>query len=281
MLPDASEANSPQNSRKSDPITLPQGFLADCMVDGDPNFNSRAGRARGRAFGISALAQAGLLIVFLIVPLFAVSKLTPTSNVIPIAPYGGPARHGPDAKPKENKQPPEHQHHIINQGTVFTPPTNTKRRSESVEDKGGVDSSGPTNPGDRWGSDRGNLGPEGLIPLSDFANGPKPPAPEVDKNVVSKPIEISQGAELGKLTYRVEPVYPIFAIHNHVEGTVELRAIIGRDGTVREVQVLSGNAFLIPAARQAVLQWRFRPTLLNGKPVEVDTFFTVNFRINQ
>jgi protein TonB len=85
---------------------------------------------------------------------------------------------------------------------------------------------------------------------------------------------------MSQIVYRIEPVYPLIAIHNHIEGTVELHAIIGRDGVVREVQVLSGNAFLIAAARQAVFQWRFRPTLLNGQPVEVDTFFTVNFRIN-
>jgi protein TonB len=79
----------------------------------------------------------------------------------------------------------------------------------------------------------------------------------------------------------VEPVYPIFAIHSHLEGTVELRAIIGRDGVVRELRVLSGNPILAYAAQEAVKQWRFRPTMLNGQPVEVDTFFTVVFKIKQ
>jgi periplasmic protein TonB len=280
MRPDDSEANSLQNPRKSDPITLPQGFLADCMVDADPNTATRAGRARGRAFGISALAQASLLILFLIVPLFAVSKLTPANNVIPIAPYGAPPRRGKDTKPQENPRPPEHGRRIIPQGPVF-PTRTTTRRNEATDDHDNIEPSGPLVPGVSWGSDRSDSDSIGLLPIPGFHDGPRPPQAETDKNPVSKPIEVSQGAELGKLIYRVEPVYPIFAIHNSVEGTVELRAIIGRDGTVREVQVLSGNAFLILAAKQAVLQWRFRPTLLNGKPVEVDTFFTVNFRINQ
>lgn len=280
MRPDASEANSHQNLPEPDSITLPQGFLADCMVDADPNTESRVGMARGRAFGLSALLQACLLTLFLIVPLFAVSKLTPSTNVIPIAPYGGQPRHGKDANPRNIPHPTDGVHRVITQGPLFHPPTNSKRRSESTDDRNSADPSGPVVPGAPWGTDRDGSDSIGLIPILG-PDGPKPPRPETDKNAVSKPIEVSQGAELGKLIYRVEPVYPLIAVHSHIEGTVELRAIIGRDGTVREVQVLSGNAFLILAARQAVLQWRFRPTLLNGQPVEVDTFFTVNFRINQ
>jgi protein TonB len=281
MRPDASEGNTPQDSRKPESVALPEGFLADCMVDADPNTASRAGMARGRAFGISALLQACLLILFLIVPLFAVSKLTPANNVIPIAPYGGPPRHGKGAKPRETPQPPNRGSHVIHDGPIFRAPTTLKNRREANDERSRGNSDDGPILGLQIGDSNGNSTGPGLVFIPGMANGPIPPQPDTDKKPISKPIEVSQGAELGKLTYRVEPVYPIFAIHNHIEGTVELRAIIGRDGMVREVQVLSGNAFLILAARQAVLQWRFRPTLLNGQPVEVDTFFTVNFRINQ
>jgi periplasmic protein TonB len=80
-----------------------------------------------------------------------------------------------------------------------------------------------------------------------------------------------------RLVRRVQPEYPPLARAAHVSGTVQLRAIIARDGTVRELQVMSGNPLLLQAARAAVLQWRYRPTLLNGEPVEVETYITANF----
>ncbi len=73
----------------------------------------------------------------------------------------------------------------------------------------------------------------------------------------------------------------MFAKQTHREGTVELRATISMDGTVRDVQVLSGDPVLARAAQEAVAQWRFRPTLLNGVAVEVITFVTVKFHIDQ
>jgi protein TonB len=96
-----------------------------------------------------------------------------------------------------------------------------------------------------------------------------------------KPISVSQGVQLALLTHRVEPIYPAFARQTHREGTVELRATISTDGTVKDLQVLSGDPVLAFAARDAVAQWRFRPTLLNGVAVEVITFVTVNFHIPQ
>jgi protein TonB len=82
------------------------------------------------------------------------------------------------------------------------------------------------------------------------------------------------------LVLRVQPEYPAMARAVHISGTVQLRAIIGRDGAVRELQVISGNPLLVQAARAAVLRWRYRPTLLNGEPVEVETYITANFLLN-
>ena len=79
------------------------------------------------------------------------------------------------------------------------------------------------------------------------------------------------------LVHRVQPEYPSFARAAHISGTVQLRAIIARDGTVRELQVISGNPLLAQAAKDAVIRWRYRPTLLNGEPVEVETYITANF----
>jgi protein TonB len=83
------------------------------------------------------------------------------------------------------------------------------------------------------------------------------------------------------LMRRMQPVYPRPAIDARIQGTVTLRAIIGRDGAIHGLQALSGHPLLIPAAVDAVRQWRYRPYLLNGQPVEVETSVTVNFILNQ
>lgn len=98
-----------------------------------------------------------------------------------------------------------------------------------------------------------------------------PPTP-----VVTHPIRISHMAE-GSLIYRLQPQYPELARQAHIQGTVQLRAIISKSGTIENLVAESGHPLLIPAAMKAVRQWRYRPYLLNGEPVEVDTEITVNF----
>jgi protein TonB len=81
------------------------------------------------------------------------------------------------------------------------------------------------------------------------------------------------------LTHRVEPVFPALARQLHRTGRVELRAIIGTDGSVQSLQVVSGDPLFINSAREAVLQWRYKPTYLNGEPMEVDTYITVIYTL--
>jgi protein TonB len=83
-----------------------------------------------------------------------------------------------------------------------------------------------------------------------------------------------------RLVHKVSPEYPKKARKKHVEGVVRLHAIIGKDGAVRELAVISGDPLLTDAALKAVRQWRYMPTLLNGEPVEVDTTIDVNFVLN-
>lgn len=87
--------------------------------------------------------------------------------------------------------------------------------------------------------------------------------------------------EPGMLIVRVEPKYPPLAVQSRTQGTVLLTARIGRDGRIEGLEAVSGHPMLIPAALDAVRQWRYRPTMLNGHPVEVETQITVNFRLAQ
>lgn len=81
----------------------------------------------------------------------------------------------------------------------------------------------------------------------------------------------------GNLIYKVEPIYPVVAKTAGVQGAVLIRALISREGTIEQAQVISGSPWLSRAALDAIRQWRYRPYYLNGTPVEVDTEITVNF----
>lgn len=80
------------------------------------------------------------------------------------------------------------------------------------------------------------------------------------------------------LITKVEPVYPHIALILHKQGDVKLHAIIGKDGGIESLTVTSGDPLLAAAALDAVRQWRYRPYLLNGEPVEVETLITVSFK---
>jgi protein TonB len=77
------------------------------------------------------------------------------------------------------------------------------------------------------------------------------------------------------LIYRVDPIYPALARQIHKEGRVELHARIATDGSVQSLEVVGGDPLFFQSALQAVRQWRYRPTILNGQPVEIDTHITV------
>jgi protein TonB len=81
----------------------------------------------------------------------------------------------------------------------------------------------------------------------------------------------------GNLIRRVEPQYPPIAKQIHLEGSVILKAIISREGNIERLEVASGPGVLALAAKEAVGQWKYRPYLLNGEPIEVETEITVNF----
>jgi len=100
-------------------------------------------------------------------------------------------------------------------------------------------------------------------------------------NAPAKQIHVSTGVQAAKLITEATPVYPALARQVRVAGTVRLTAIIGRDGAIRNLQVMSGHPLLTPAALEAVKQWRYQPTLLNDEPVEVITQIDVNFTLSR
>ncbi len=121
---------------------------------------------------------------------------------------------------------------------------------------------------------------DGVIGSMGEAFAVQPPKPQ-SLAKAEGPVRVGGSVAEANLTNRVVPVYPPLARTAHVQGTVVFRAIIAKDGRIANLEVVSGHPLLIAAARQAVLQWRYRPTLLNGVPVEVATEITVHFSLGQ
>jgi len=105
--------------------------------------------------------------------------------------------------------------------------------------------------------------------------------PKLAAPTIPKRIRVSQGVIKGMLLQKVEPKYPMIAKSARVQGTVELSAVISKTGEIQNLQVVSGHPVLVPAAIEAVKQWRYRPFLLNGEPIEVESTIIVTFQIAQ
>ena len=102
----------------------------------------------------------------------------------------------------------------------------------------------------------------------------------VPKVAAPSRVRVSAGVQQGNLISQVRPVYPAIAKAARISGTVVLQAEISRQGTIENLHVLSGHPMLVQSALDAVKQWRYKPYLLNGEPVPVETTITVNFTLS-
>ena len=114
-----------------------------------------------------------------------------------------------------------------------------------------------------------------IVNIEPPVSKPKPPP------TASGPIRVSLGVQMAKLVKQVIPIYPQLAKNVRVSGVVHLAGIIGKDGTIRNLQLISGHPLLARAALDAVAQWVYKPTLLSGEPVEVICPIDVTFTLNQ
>jgi len=101
----------------------------------------------------------------------------------------------------------------------------------------------------------------------------------VPKIATPQRVRVSSGVVSGLLVRKVPPTYPPLARQARIQGVVILQAQISKEGTIQNLQLISGHPMLAPAAIEAVKQWKYRPYLLNGEPVEVDTQVQVNFTL--
>jgi periplasmic protein TonB len=209
-----------------------------------------------QAFGLSLLVAISLIWVERPPQVRWLQFAAPAAFTAPVAAEPAGAHHNDGAADKPRS------------GQVITP-WSVPRETPRINDAG----SGPT-VADAPGIDLGPGTGPGAGVVRGLGDGmpiviPARPAPV-------KPLLVSHWAE-GNLIHRVQPVYPPLARQVRIQGTVELRAIVSKAGTIENLTVVSGHPMLVKSAMEAVRQWRYRPYLLNGDPIEVETDVTVNF----
>jgi len=215
------------------------------------------------SFAMQALALASLLAVVRLAPQ-SLPPLQWMSSVV--APAALPAPETPAAHNSRRQETSN----LTTEGHIVAPPS-IPNRIASIEESSAPPPVDPDNlrvfggTGDRFARNPviGSVGDA----LRDVSPPPEPPAPKLR---VSRMME-------GNLIHRVQPDYPSLARQAAIQGSVVLQAVISRDGTIENLRAVSGHPLLIPAAIDAVRQWRYRPYYLNDQAVEVETQITVNF----
>jgi protein TonB len=113
--------------------------------------------------------------------------------------------------------------------------------------------------------------------LSDAPPRPSPPPPP------AQPVRQFRASSLlqGSIIRKVQPIYPVLAKNAHIQGAVVLEALISKSGRIENLQLVSGHPMLVPATIEAVRQWQYKPYILNGEAIEVETQITVNFTLSE
>lgn len=238
------------------------GNFRGCLVDGDAEQNARERKIRRRAIVVSIVLQSTALAVFVVAPLFAKPAELTERTVLPVPPY----RNSP--APRQATQPSTGRAVVR---CIYCAPTRIPPRVPTLERE---NVQGPPEiPGSITNSSNGD--PLGWIGIPDT----RPQRPQIEDVPREKKRIHESHIDPALLTRRIEPVFPPLARQTRRSGKVELHALIGTDGNVQELQVVSGDPLFIPSALEAVRQWHYRPTYLNGQPVEVDTFITVIYTL--
>jgi len=233
----------------------------------------------GMALGISG--EAAALAVAIVIPLIYTEHLPAFSAMLPLVvpsrPPGPPPDNAVNAAKAQGAR-------VVKTAVspVFQAPVRVPKGAPIIIEQPETAAVGPYVVGSaESGPSRGVL-PAGIN--TNFAP-PPPPPPEKPKiaAVEKKPDRLKIGGVVleAKILMRVIPVYPPLARQTRVQGTVLLVGVIARDGTVQELSVVSGHPLLVKAAVDAVRQWVYRPTLLNGDPVEVVAPIEVRFTLGR
>jgi protein TonB len=215
---------------------------------------------------VSTIIQASILFILVLIPLIYTEALPKAMlSTLLIAPPPPPPPPPPPQPVKTIVKPVAR---LIQSGKLMQPRAIPKEVAVFKEAELPPDVITNNNTGGVFGGIPG----QGIIGGSSGPAAPPPPKP-------ATPARIKQGGNVtaASIVTQTRPVYPPLARQARIQGTVTLHAIIDKDGRVAQLEVVSGHPLLVQAALDAVKQWRYKPTLLNGDPVEVDTTIQVTF----
>ncbi len=243
---------------------------------------NRAKTGRAWSVVVGFLGQVAVVGVAVLVPLVAFDKL-PMAKLTPLV-YAPP----PPPAPPMRERSVEIVDVVRERGPrAFVAPTRiphgvSRVAPEPPREELPIGSYVPYSIGSGDATDGHNIWARNMLsvppPKPPVEVAPKPPEPVAAK---PKPVPVGGQVMLAKLVHQVKPEYPRMAKDSRIQGTVNLQAVIGRDGRIRELQVMNGHPLLVKAAMDAVRQWEYQPTTLNGQPVEVITTVEVKFILQQ
>jgi periplasmic protein TonB len=228
---------------------------------------------------ISFISQIALICVLVVIPLiyFEAIPMATLSTGLVAPPPPPPPPPPPAPVVKVVKTPPRQ----IQNNVLLAPKTIPKDIAIIKEEELPPVSAGVTGgvPGGVPGGVGGGVlgGVLGSIPNA----APPPPPPPKEKPATPQRIRVGGNVQAAKLVRQPKPVYPQLAKQARIQGVVKFTAVIGKDGTIQNLQLVSGHPLLVQAAQDAVKQWVYQPTQLNGEPVEVITQIDVNFTLSQ
>ncbi len=242
------------------------GTLGGCLIEGDSEQKARERKIKRRALAISVMLQCLVLVALVLTPLLGKTEKLPYTIVTPMPPYRAlanrPVHEIRPAGPHIRQVCFDCINHISSKPIVID-----------------VDPMEPTSP------EPPNIG---TVPVPGLDGGTKtfdahkgPIVPEDPDKNKKRRISVGGLVQQAMLVRRVEPIYPPLARQIRHSGQVRLHALIAVDGTIASLEVMDGDPLLVRSALDAVGQWRYRPTLLNGSPVEVETVITVVYTLNQ
>lgn len=212
---------------------------------------------------LSAIVQGVILGVFILIPLIYTEALPKGMlNTFLVAPAPPPPPPPPQPVVKTVRAPK-----IINLSRMVAPTVIPKNISIIHDDAPVIVTNG-----------EGVAGGTGNM-LGNIIGGTGSGAPPPPKPVTPQRIRVGGNVTAANITSQTRPEYPMIAKTAHVSGTIILHAVISKDGTIQELQYVSGPPLLMKSAMDAVKQWTYKPTLLNGEPVEVDTTISVVFSL--
>jgi TonB family protein len=215
---------------------------------------------------LSVLVQIGILAALILIPVLSKTPRIALANVMPVPPY----RHAVTADHATPHQPHIPRTHQFTFCLTCPPVVITSHTQSTISGR-----------------------PEDNFADTTVIEDPSPDcigcAELIGKSHVQPVVPPDTTPSIVRITHidpamlirRVEPIYPTLPRQTGREGRVELHAIIGTDGAVRSLQFLEGDPMFYQSALDAVRQWRYKPTVLNGRPVEVDTHITVIYKLNR